>query len=161
MDIALVPLNSDSINSSSIINIDTTNTITDNNSIYSTSTISISNRNTSDIENNINDSTIARSSRRIDNDNNVTLLELVREDRNLLIFLMILGYYIHDNRNTLAIKILARTWQCCLLLFGGIGFIWTSFICGGYYIRTLHRYINSTTATQLQMFIKGSTYMLL
>ena len=81
------------------------------------------NSNSNDIENNIKDNTL-----RINNDNNRTLEEIIKEDRTLVLFLMVLGFYIDDDKNSIGIKILARSWQCCLLLFGGIGFVWTTFI---------------------------------
>ena len=79
--------------------------------------------NSNDIENNIKDNTL-----RINNDNNRTLEEIIKEDRTLVLFLMVLGFYIDDDKNSIGIKILARSWQCCLLLFGGIGFVWQTFI---------------------------------
>ena len=100
MDIALMQLNTNSSN-----------------------TKSDSNSNSNDIENNIKDNTL-----RINNDNNRTLEEIIKEDRNLVLFLMVLGFYIDDDKNSISIKILARSWQCCLLLFGGIGFVWKTFI---------------------------------
>ena len=112
-------LNSNNISSSSSSN---------NNNINSSSDckrITINNNNTigDDIENNINDNTL-----RIDDDR--TIIELIKEDRNLIIFFMILGFYIEDEKNTMNIKVLARLWQCCLIIFGGIGFITEAFVEG-------------------------------
>jgi hypothetical protein len=83
-----------------------------------------------DIENN--------NIRRIDDRDYCTLLDLIKGDKSLRVFLIVLGYYIRSDKDTLIVMILARLWQFCLLLFGGIGFIWQSFVVGVYYIKILH-----------------------
>ena len=107
-----------------------------------------------DIENNVNDNTI-----RIDNDNNRSLLDLIKEDRSLVMFLIVLGLYIDDDRNSRGIKILARLWQCCLLVSGGIGFMWATFIEGGYWISYLHKTLSSSTPTSTDIFIGYGTVL--
>ena len=109
--------------------------------------------NSSDI-NNSNDfsnSAIHRSSQRIGDD--TTLNDLIRSDRSLVIFLMVLGFYIDDDRNTYAVKILARIWQASLLVFGGIGFCWFTFIFGGHDVANLYNSLTSSTSKGIGMFI--------
>ena len=82
------------------------------------------------------------SSRRIDDS---TLYDLIRSDRNLVIFLMVLGYFIDDERNSYTVKIIARIWQGSLLIFGGIGFCWNTFIYGGYSLKNLYDSLSSSS----------------
>jgi len=78
---------------------------------------------------------------RIDDDNNnnndsneINLRKYLLQDHDnnkfLLLFLTIIGYYIPQNNDTNTKKILARTWQIILLLLGGVGLIWHGFIFG-------------------------------
>ena len=82
-----------------------------------------------------------------------TLQDLIRNDRSLVIFLMVLGFYIDDDRNSYAVKIVARIWQTSLLLFGGIGFCWDTFVYGGYYISQLYDLMTSSTSKSIGVFI--------
>ena len=66
---------------------------------------------------------------------------------------MILGLYIHDERNSSATKFVARMWQLSLLLFGGIGFAWTTFIFGGYNIAHLYDLLVSSNSKRTEIFI--------
>jgi len=143
MDIALLHLNSNSNSNSN----STSNDIENNNS----------NSNSNDIENNMNDNTL-----RIGNNdgNNRTLEDMIKEDRALVMFLMVLGLYIDDDRNSIGMKILARSWQCCLLVFGGIGFIWNTFIEGGYRISILNKTLSVPTSSSIDKFV-ASGYVLM
>jgi len=110
-----------------------------NNSSINASTITSSNSN-----NNI---------RRIGDD--TTLLDLIRSDRSLVIFLLVLGFYIDDERNSYGVKIVARVWQASLLLFGGIGFCWLAFIEGGYNIAALYGVLTSSSSKSIDVFIQS------
>ena len=82
-----------------------------------------------------------------------TLCDLIRSDRSLVIFLMVLGFYIDDERNSYAVKIVARIWQIFLLLFGAIGFGWRAFIFGGYYICQVYDLLTSSSTKSIGIFI--------
>ena len=110
-----------------------------NNSSINTSTITSSNSN-----NNI---------RRIGDD--TTLLDMIRSDRSLVIFLLVLGFYIDDERNSYGAKIVARIWQASLLIFGGIGFCWWAFFFGGYMIAALYGVLNSSSSKSIDVFIQS------
>ena len=77
--------------------------------------------------------------------NGTTIEEVIKDDRGLMIFLMILGFYIRDHRNSIWITIIARFWQFILLIFGGIGFVWRTFIHGGLQIKYLHDVLSNET----------------
>jgi len=96
---------------------------------------------------------IREDSRRIGDDDS-TLQELIKNDRNLVLFLMILGFHINDERNSTTTKILARTWQASLLLFGGIGFCWQTFIFGGYHLASLYEALTSSSSSSIGLFIE-------
>ena len=87
-------------------------------------------------------------------DDGVTLEDLIKEERSLMMLFMILGFYIDDSRNSIGLKILARSWQFCLLLFGGMGFVWFTFVEGGRNIRLLHDTITSSSSTSVAIFIQ-------
>ena len=121
-------------------------------SLIDTNSNSYSNSNSSNSNssNNNDDIESGNNNRRILHrigDDDKTLEDLIKEDRSLVILLMILGFYINDERNSIGMKILGRSWQCSLLLFGGIGFIWLTFVQGGYNIWLLHQMMTSSTST--------------
>ena len=76
--------------------------------------------------------------------NGTTIEEVIKDDRGLMIFLMILGFYIRDHRNSIWITIIARFWQFILLIFGGIVFFLQFFIQGGFEIKHLHDISSNT-----------------
>jgi len=76
---------------------------------------------------------------------------LIKSDRSFVLFLFLLGLYIEDDRNSIVIKILGRIWQFSLLLFGGIGTCWSSFVIGGYWISNLHELLS--TSKHVDIFI--------
>jgi len=92
-----------------------------------------------------------RNRRRIDDD--ITLNGLITSDRSLVMFLMMLGLYIDDGRISYAVKTLARIWQMCLLVFGGIGFCWHAFIYGGHSIGYLYDELTSLTSKRIGIYI--------
>jgi hypothetical protein len=96
---------------------------------------------------------IREDSRRI-GDEDSTLKELIKNDRNLVLFLLVLGFHINDERNSTTITILARTWQFILLLFGGIGFCWQTFIYGGHHVASLYEALTSSTSKSIGIFIE-------
>lgn len=102
-----------------------------------------SNSNSIDIDNN--------DVLRIDNDR--TVEELIKEDRHLVMFLIVLGFYIDDGRNSMPVKIMSRLWQFNLLLFGGIGFVWQVFVGGGQNVKVLHNLLVSSDSTAMEIFI--------
>jgi len=106
--------------------------------------------NIGDIENNVNNDNLIM---RIGNDNNLTMEELIKEDKSLMLFFMILGLYIKDDSNSIGIKIIARSWQFCLLLFGCIGCIWNAFVQGITNITTLKEILSSPNSTRVDIFI--------
>ena len=95
---------------------------------------------------------IREDSRRIGNEDS-TLQELIKNDRNLVLFLLVLGFHINDDRNSTTIIILARTWQFILLLFGGIGFCWQTFIYGGHHVASLYEALTSSSSSSIEIFI--------
>ena len=108
-----------------------------------------SNSNSDSISIDINDD---RSSRRIVDDS--TLQDLILNDRSLVIFLMFLGFYINDERNSYVVKIIARIWQACLLLFGAIGFCWRTFVYGGHNLVYLFDVMASSSSSTIRVFIR-------
>ena len=74
-----------------------------------------------DIENNCD------VSKRIDDS---TLLDIVKADRSLMIFFMIIGYYQYDEKDHICLRIIAQSWQIILLVMAGIGFILQVFLIG-------------------------------
>ena len=112
--------------------------------------------NSSSSNNNNNDDVIINireDSRRI-GDEDSTLKELIKNDRNLVLFLLVLGFHINDERNSTTITILARTWQFILLLLGGIGFCWQTFIYGGHHVASLYEALTSSTSKSIGIFIE-------
>ena len=136
METQLIELNSIS-SSSSNSNSSSSNNIIDRNTT-----------NTNSIIIDINDDS---TSRRIVDDN--TLQDLIRSDRSLVIFLMVLGFYIDDDRNSYTVKVLARIWQASLLVLGGIGFGWRAFIFGGHNIANLYNSMTSASSSSIGVFI--------
>ena len=66
---------------------------------------------------------------------------------------MVLGFYIDDERNSYAVKIVARIWQMFLLVFGAIGFSWRTFIYGGHDIALLYDLLTSSSSKSIGIFI--------
>jgi len=64
-----------------------------------------------------------------------------------------MGFYYYDSRDTIAIRILARVWQFCLLLLGSIGFCWFTFVIGATNIKTLYVDLISPNSSSLTTFI--------
>ena len=98
--------------------------------------------------NNSNDH--SSSIRRIGDDS--TLYDLISSDRSLVMFLMMLGMYIDDDNNSYAVKIIARIWQMCLLVFGGVGFCWFTFIFGGHDLVYLYKVLTSSSCKSIGVF---------
>ena len=90
-------------------------------------------------------------------DNNVrriedsSLLDIVKADRSLIIFLAIAGMYIYDENDQRWFILLVRTWQFALLSLGGIGFIWFTFIIGTSDIKRLIQHRNSDSIRIFQI----------
>jgi len=96
---------------------------------------------------------INNNTRRICDGNDRTLLDLIKLDDYTRCFLILSGYYIHGVNDSFIVKFLARLWQICLLLFGGIGFIWQVFIIGSHYWLNLYDLINSSNPNTLEVFL--------
>lgn len=73
-------------------------------------------RNVNDIEKNIKDD----SALRISSNSGRILEDLIKEDRNLLMLLMVLGLYIHDEKTPTYIKVLFPSKFPSLLLSSSI-----------------------------------------
>jgi len=66
-------------------------------------------------------------SKRIDDN---TLLDIVKSDRSLIYFFVILGYYQYNENDHIALRILAKSWQIILLVMASIGFLLQVFLVG-------------------------------
>jgi len=95
--------------------------------------------NDNDIENNINTNT--NDIKRIDDG---SLSDVIKADRNLILFLRLLGFYYNDDKDTIITIILSRIWQFSLLLLGCIGFFWMIFVYGSYQIYLLYNASSSS-----------------
>ena len=109
-----------------------------------------SNNRNDDIESNDNDNVLNRIE-----DDDVTLWDVVMDDKYLMLFLKINGFiYKADERDTLSLRILTRIWQSLLLVFGGLGLCWLVFDIGGYHIVSLfQQYTTPNSVTSTEVFI--------
>jgi hypothetical protein len=54
--------------------------------------------------------------------NNICLYDIIKEDKYLLLFFNIIGYYQYNDIDHISIVVISRLWQIYILTFGAIGF---------------------------------------
>ena len=89
-----------------------------------------------------------------------TLLDTIKNDRSLMTLFMLSGFYINDDKDQLATKILGRTWQIALLVLGCIGFCMQVFIVGPN-ILTHYIYISKVDSNAIRFIISELFYTII
>ena len=129
------------------------------NSTNTTSTSTTTNINNNNNSNNNNNNSSSSNNNDIENDNciriaNNSILDIVKADKTLVVFINIIGYYCLDDTSSIIFRVLSRIWQCFILISGSVGFCWLVFVYGIPDMLLLYKSsIPSNDASSIEIFI--------